>query len=72
MPTSHSKDWVPFASAFYFYYLYFLMRNQFGFSGKDNLAFAALNGLIYFFSRGRPGGSRNGAVISTRSSSVSA
>jgi len=38
-----------FASAFYFYYLYFFMRNQFGFTGKDNLAFAALNGLVYFF-----------------------
>jgi hypothetical protein len=29
------------------YYVYFLMRDRFGFSGKDNLAFAALNGLIY-------------------------
>jgi predicted MFS family arabinose efflux permease len=38
-----------FASAFYFYYLYFFMRDQFGFTGKDNLAFAALNGLIYVF-----------------------
>jgi predicted MFS family arabinose efflux permease len=31
----------------YSYYIYFLMRDRFGFSGKDNLAFAALNGLIY-------------------------
>ena len=38
-----------FASAFYFYYLYFLMQHEFGFSGKDNLAFAALNGLVYVF-----------------------
>jgi len=36
-----------FAVAFYFYYIYFFMRNQFGFSAKDNLAFASLNGLIY-------------------------
>jgi predicted MFS family arabinose efflux permease len=38
-----------FASAFYFYYIYFFMRDQFGFSSKDNLAFAALNGLVYIF-----------------------
>ena len=38
-----------FASAFYFYYLYFFMRDQFGFTGKDNLAFAALTGLVYVF-----------------------
>ena len=39
-----------FAVAFYSYYIYFLMRDQFGFNGRDNLAFAALNGLIYVFS----------------------
>ena len=33
----------------YSYYLYFLMRDRFGFSARDNLAFAALNGLIYTF-----------------------
>ena len=38
-----------FAVAFYFYYIYFFMRDQFGFTGKDNLAFAALNGLVYIF-----------------------
>lgn len=36
-----------FAVSFYFYYFYFFMRDQFGFSSKDNLAFAALNGFIY-------------------------
>ena len=38
-----------FASAFYFYYIYFLMQKWFGFDAKHNLAFAALNGLIYIF-----------------------
>jgi MFS family permease len=38
------------------------MRNQFGFTGKDNLAFAALNGLIYIFSAWQGGrfGQRRG------------
>jgi len=38
-----------FAAAFYFYYIYFFMRDQFGFSSKDRLALAALNGLVYIF-----------------------
>jgi predicted MFS family arabinose efflux permease len=38
-----------FAVAFYFYYIFFFMRDQFGFTSKDNLAFAALNGLVYIF-----------------------
>jgi predicted MFS family arabinose efflux permease len=44
-----------FAVSFYFYYIYFFMRDQFGFSGKDNLAFAALNGLIYVFASWQAG-----------------
>ena len=46
----------------YSYYIYFLMRDRFGFSGKDNLAFAALNGLIYTFSAWQGGrfGQRRG------------
>ena len=36
-----------FATSIYTYYLYFYMRDQFGFDNKDNLAFAAFNGLIY-------------------------
>lgn len=36
-----------FSVSLYSYYIYFFMRDQFGFSGRDNLAFAALNGLIY-------------------------
>ena len=38
-----------FSVSLYSYYIYFLMRDRFGFSGRDNLAFAALNGLIYIF-----------------------
>ncbi|MGD0745018.1 MAG: MFS transporter [Verrucomicrobiota bacterium] len=51
-----------FSVAFYSYYIYFLMRDQFGFSGRDNLAFAALNGLIYVFSAWQGGryGQRRG------------
>jgi len=36
-----------FSVSLYSYYIYFFMRDRFGFSGRDNLAFAALNGLIY-------------------------
>jgi predicted MFS family arabinose efflux permease len=36
-----------FATSVYSYYLYFYMRDQFGFGNKENLAFAAVNGLIY-------------------------
>jgi predicted MFS family arabinose efflux permease len=39
-----------FSVSLYSYYIYFFMRDRFGFSGRDNLAFAALNGLIYIFS----------------------
>ena len=51
-----------FSVSLYSYYIYFLMRDQFGFSGKDNLAFAALNGLIYVFSSWQGGrfGQRRG------------
>ena len=51
-----------FATAFYFYYLYFFMRKEFGFSGKDNLAFAAFIGLVYVFSSWQAGrfGQRRG------------
>jgi len=38
-----------FSVSLFSYYVYFLMRDRFGFSGRDNLAFAALNGLIYTF-----------------------
>jgi len=44
-----------FATAFYSYYLYFFTRDEFGFDNKDNLAFAALNGLIYTISAWQAG-----------------
>ena len=36
-----------FATSVYSYYLYFYMRDEFGFNSKENLALAAFNGLIY-------------------------
>lgn len=36
-----------FATSFYFYYIYFLMRHRFGFGDKGNLALASGLGLIY-------------------------
>src|ERR1035438_2067084 len=36
-----------FATSLNSYYLYFYMRDQFGFGIKDNLAFAAFSGLVY-------------------------
>lgn len=44
-----------FAISFYSYYLYFFMRDHFGFDNKHNLAFAAAIGLIYFFSAWQAG-----------------
>ncbi len=51
-----------FSVSLYSYYIFFLMRDQHGFSGRDNLAFAALNGLIYIFSAWQGGrfGQRRG------------
>jgi len=44
-----------FAVSFYSYYIYFFMRDHFGFGNKRNLAFAAAIGLIYFFSAWQAG-----------------
>jgi predicted MFS family arabinose efflux permease len=44
-----------FATAFNSYYLYFYIRDEFGFDNKYNLAFAALNGLIYTISAWQAG-----------------
>jgi predicted MFS family arabinose efflux permease len=38
-----------FAAIFYFHYLFFFLRLEFGFSNRDNLLVAALNGFIYIF-----------------------
>lgn len=44
-----------FSTAFYSYYLYFFMRDEFGFDNKRNLAFAAFNGLVYAISAWQAG-----------------
>lgn len=44
-----------FATVFYFNYLYFWMRDQFGFGNKRNLALAASLGLIYTFAAWQTG-----------------
>ncbi len=44
-----------FATSLNSYYLYFYMRDQFGFGNKENLAFAASNGLIYTISAWQAG-----------------
>jgi predicted MFS family arabinose efflux permease len=36
-----------YAVAYYFNYLFFHLRDDFGFGNRENLLFAALNGLIY-------------------------
>src|SRR5690349_10720330 len=36
-----------FATTLYFYYLFFFMARHFGFGNLENLALAALNGLVY-------------------------
>ncbi len=38
-----------FATNFYFNYLYFFMRDRFGFDNKHNLALAAFLGFVYIF-----------------------
>ncbi len=44
-----------FAVSFYFYYLYFLMQHRFGFGDKQNLALAAVLGLVYVFASWQAG-----------------
>jgi predicted MFS family arabinose efflux permease len=44
-----------FATVFYFNYLYFLMRDDFGYDNKRNLALAAALGLIYALSATQTG-----------------
>ena len=44
-----------FATVFYFNYLYFLMRDDFGYGNKRNLALAASLGLIYAFAAWQTG-----------------
>src|ERR1700722_8984944 len=44
-----------FGTVFYFNYLYFLMRDEFGFGNKRNLALASALGLIYGISAWQTG-----------------
>lgn len=44
-----------FATVIYFNYLYFLFRDRFGFSNQQNLALAALIGLVYMFTSWQAG-----------------
>jgi MFS family permease len=44
-----------FGTVFYFNYLYFLMRDEFGFGNKRNLALASMLGLIYGFAAWQTG-----------------
>jgi predicted MFS family arabinose efflux permease len=44
-----------FATVFFFNYLYFLFRDRFAFNDKENLALAALIGLIYMFASWQAG-----------------
>ena len=44
-----------FATVLYFNYLYFFMRDRFGFDNKHNLALAALLGLVYTFAAWQAG-----------------
>lgn len=38
-----------FAGTFFLFYLFFLMRDEFGFSTRDNLLLTALHGFVYVF-----------------------
>ena len=38
-----------FATAYYFYYLFFFMRDRFGYGNIENLLLSAANGFIYMF-----------------------
>ena len=37
------------ATSYYFNYLFFFLRDQFGFGNKENLCVSALHGLVYIF-----------------------
>ncbi|MCX7827468.1 MAG: hypothetical protein N2689_18210, partial [Verrucomicrobiae bacterium] len=44
-----------FAASFYSCYLFFLLRDDFGFGNRDNLAVSAVNGLIYLIASWQAG-----------------
>jgi hypothetical protein len=44
-------EWLNiYAIAYYFNFLFFLTREHYGFTSRDNLLLAALNGFFYIFS----------------------
>lgn len=43
------------ATSYYFNYLFFYLRDRFGFENRENLAVAAVHGLIYIFASWRAG-----------------
>lgn len=57
-----------YATAYYFNYLFFLLRDRFGFGSRGNLAMSALHGFIYFFAAVRAGkfAERRGFLTSLR------
>ena len=57
-----------YATAYYFNYLFFLLRDQFGFGSLENLTVSALHGFIYFFAAVQAGkfAERRGFLTSLR------
>lgn len=56
------------ASSYYFNYLFFFLRDQFGFGDKENLCISALHGLVYMFAAVQCGkfASRRGNLVSLK------
>jgi predicted MFS family arabinose efflux permease len=56
------------ATSYYFNYLFFFLRAQFGFGNKENLCVSALHGLVYIFAAVQCGkfAERRGNIISLK------
>ena len=56
------------ATSYYFNYLFFFLRDQFGFGNKENLCVSALHGLVYIFAAVQCGkfAERRGNIISLK------
>jgi predicted MFS family arabinose efflux permease len=56
------------ASSYYFNYLFFFLRDRFGFGNKENLCVTALHGLVYFFAAVQCGkfAARRGNILSLK------
>src|SRR5580658_4282776 len=56
------------ATSYYFNYLFFYLRDHFGFGNRDNLAVSALSGFIYIFAAWQCGkfAARHGRVLSLK------